>query len=114
MGVSAGIEFPFRFLEEAKGEMQMILDMPFLGLLTASASLRLGVSPVRGKPATSEKKKDELTIGEPGVRGTIGPFGVFMIEFKPPPGEKSPLAVGDCNQFKTFEVSKIPGRGLFP
>ena len=86
---------PCRCLVDAKGDMQMMLDNPFLGLLPGSASPCLGVSPLRTKLATSEKKKDVLTVGVPGVRGTSGPLGVFMMEFRPPPGEKSPLPVGD-------------------
>ena len=51
-------------------------------------------SPLRGKPATSEKKNDVLTVGVLGVLGTPAPRGVFIIE-PSPPGENKPLAVGD-------------------
>lgn len=54
-----------------------------------------------GRLATSEKKKDVLTVGVRGVRGAFrAPRGVFNIEPKPP-GENKPLAVGDCNQART-------------
>lgn len=108
MGVLVALAVP-RLRLEAKGEMQIMLERPFLGLLSVLSS-RLGVSP-RARPATSEKKKDVLTLGVPGVRGIKGPLGVFMMEFSPP-GENNPLAVGDCNQFNTLDVSKV--LELFP
>lgn len=66
----------------------------------SDSSLAAGVSPV-GKLATSEKKKDVLTVGVLGVRGPPGVFSSAPY----PPGENSPFAVGDCNQASTFDVS---------
>jgi hypothetical protein len=69
----------------------------------------------RGNAATSEKKKDVLvTVGVWGVLGAP-PLGVFIIDPKPPPGEKRPLAEGECSHDKTLELSnKDPDMGYFP
>ena len=81
---------------DANGEMQIIL-FPVEALA--------GVCGCFGKLATSEKKKDVLTVGV-GVVCCLG-LGVFNIE--PKPGENKPLAVGDCSQASTLEVSKEVG-----
>jgi hypothetical protein len=75
-------------------------------------------SPSRGRPATSEKKKDVLLYV--GVWGIFRAEpvqiarGVFNIEPNPP-GEKSPLADGECSHANTFDEStNDPGVPVFP
>jgi hypothetical protein len=97
---AAGV--PVRFLDEASGEIQMILEIPPFCDFLSSFSAAFGES-WRGKLATSEKKKDVLTVGVLGVRAA----GVFITE-PSAPGENNPCAVGDCSHASTFEVSKEP------
>lgn len=78
----------------------MMLDIPLDPPRFVSAPGFGDVSVLCGKPATSEKKKEVLTVGVLGVRGATR--GVLRTELKPPPpGEKRPFAVGDCNQART-------------
>mmetsp|Transcript_29453 Transcript_29453/g.45343 ORF Transcript_29453/g.45343 Transcript_29453/m.45343 type:complete len:94 (-) Transcript_29453:1310-1591(-) len=93
--------------------MQMMFEYPLCEppLLPPSPPGFGETSPLRGKPATSEKKKDVLTVGVLGVRGP--PRGVFIIDPKPP-GENRPFAVGDCNHARTLEESKGPEFGGLP
>mmetsp|Transcript_8178 Transcript_8178/g.9516 ORF Transcript_8178/g.9516 Transcript_8178/m.9516 type:complete len:113 (+) Transcript_8178:1584-1922(+) len=74
-------------------------------------------SPPRGKPATSEKKKDVLNVGVWGflTNEPVTPArGVFNMDPNPP-GENSPFAVGECNHANTFdESSNEPGVPVFP
>jgi hypothetical protein len=70
-----------------------------------------------GKLATSEKKNEVVFVGVLGVRGAVPARGVFIADPKPkpPPGENSPFAVGDCSHASTFDASKDPaGRSPFP
>lgn len=70
-------------------------------------------SPPRGKPATSEKKKEVLKVGVLGVL-VIPAFGVFNID-PIPPGENSSFPVGECNQANTLEdSSREPFAGGLP
>lgn len=98
---------PFRPLDDAKGEMQIILEYP-LGPLRRAGSPGLGdTSAPLGKLATSEKKNDVLTVGVLGVRGAFrAPRGVLSIEPKPP-GENKPFAVGDCSQASTSKSAGV-------
>lgn len=103
-----------RTLAEANGEIQIMLEIPWeaerrepsLTGVSPPPPLRGVRSLPRGRVATSVKKKLVLTVGVPGVRG-IPVCGVFTIE-PYPPGEKNPLAVGDCNHASTLEWSKEP------
>ena len=78
-GILRGTNFRFG----ANGEMEIMPGRLFFGEAN---------SPLRGRDATSEKKKD-VCVGVRGVRGI--PLGVFKAEPRPPPGENRPLAVGD-------------------
>ena len=85
-------------LDDASGDMHIVLEYTPCGPPRFAALLSpLGdANSFRGKLATSEKKKDVLIVGVCGVRGAASPpRGVFKSDPKPPPGEKSPLAVGD-------------------
>jgi hypothetical protein len=78
----------------------MIFDMPRESPFFDSTPGFGEVSALPGSPATSEKKNEVLTVG---VRGVLGiPLGVLSMEPKPP-GEKRPLAVGDCNHARTVK-----------
>ena len=86
------------FLLEERGEMQIMFPLRLVGVVV--------LSPCR--LATSEKKKDVLTVG---VRG--GACGVLAMELLP--GENSSFALGDCNHASTLDVSKeAETMGLFP
>ena len=87
--------------DDARGEMQMMLDTPRVPPFFDSDPGFGDVSPP-GSPATSEKKKEVLTLGVLGVLGA--PLGVFRMEPKPP-GEKSPFAEGDCNHERTARIT---------
>lgn len=78
-GVFVLVFVPLLALDDANGEMQMIFEMPFCARLLALSPCPFGVklSLPRGRLATSEKKKDVLTVGVLGVRGACG---VFMID----------------------------------
>lgn len=89
---------PFFDLEEARGEIQIIFDTPRPPPRFVSPPGFGEVSVLCGKPATSEKKNEVLTVGVLGVRGAT--LGVLRTE-ENPPGEKRPLAVGDCNHART-------------
>lgn len=110
--VGVKLEFaPFFDFDDASGEMQMMFDIPLPPFRFVSAPGFGDGSKLWGRPATSEKKKEVLTVGVLGVRGATR--GVFRADEKPP-GEKRPFAVGDCSQASTFEESKLPEYGCFP
>ena len=95
---------PFFDFDEARGEIQIMFDMPLDPPRFVSAPGLGEVSVLCGKPATSEKKKEVLTTGVLGVRGAT--LGVLRTELNPP-GEKRPFAVGDCNQARTVADSSV-------
>lgn len=76
MGVLVRLSRCF-LLDEANGEIQIILDIPEapdgLGAVPGFGEAN---SPFRGRLATSEKKKDVLTVGVRGVLGPPNPRGV--------------------------------------
>jgi hypothetical protein len=94
-------------LDDSNGEMQIMLEYtpcgPLVRLPAAPSPFGDGNSVFRGKLSTSEKKNEVPMVGVRGVRGAVGaPRGVFEAEpKKPPPGEKSPFAVGDCSHAST-------------
>lgn len=98
----------FAFCTE-RGEIQIMLLPRFSFLLGDDES------DPRGNPATSEKKNDVLlTAGVPGVLGAPA-LGVFIMLPRPPPGEKRPLADGECSHDNTLELSSNnPDMGCFP
>lgn len=56
-----------RFFDEASGEMQIMFEIPpFCDFFSSSVGLGDSCS-FRGSEATSEKKKDVLTVGVRGV-----------------------------------------------
>jgi hypothetical protein len=73
------VEVPGRALEDASGEMQIMLEIPFCARL-APSPLGVKLSLPRGRLATSEKKNDVLTVGVLGVRGAPTAWGVFKME----------------------------------
>lgn len=76
-----------RFRDDANGEIQIMLEIPlFCDFLSFSVGLGDSCS-FLGRLATSEKKKEVLTVGVLGVRAP--PAGVFITEPRPP-GENNP------------------------
>mmetsp|Transcript_2210 Transcript_2210/g.3493 ORF Transcript_2210/g.3493 Transcript_2210/m.3493 type:complete len:119 (-) Transcript_2210:1083-1439(-) len=100
MGIDRGLRGEKRRFDDANGDIEIMLLMPPL----APPRFDFGDanSPLRGKDATSEKKKD-VCVGVRGVRAR----GVLSADPNPPPGENNPLAVGDCNQANTLLASKL-------
>jgi hypothetical protein len=97
-----GLRGEKRRLDDARGEMEIMLFMPPPPPPPPRLDLGEANSPLRGKDATSEKK-NEVCVG---VRGVLA-RGVLSADPNPPPGENKPLAVGDCNQAKTLLASKL-------
>lgn len=91
------------------GEMQMLpLPVPRFARMWLWPPLPLlfafgDESPPRGNDATSEKKKDVLTVGVRGVR-VSAPLGVLSIDPNPP-GENRPFEFGECNHASTLDES---------
>jgi hypothetical protein len=79
-GVFVLVFVPLLALDDANGEMQMIFEIPFCARLLALSPFGVKLSLPRGRLATSEKKKDVLTVGVLGVRGAPAACGVFMID----------------------------------